>query len=135
MTMDNLLYRTLHPWEFTGETLHENVQLWDAKWKSDWEEHAAALFCGYELHDVLCDAIAEDYMRRKHAGDNNYSAFNADVFEQLTQIIQKIENTGDWNYFKEAQALMKDLTLDEKELFSRVVQRLFPDQIDKSHLL
>ena len=128
MTMSSLLYRTLHPWEFTKETLHDNVELWDAKWKGDWEHYAATLSCECDLHEALYDPLAEVCMRRKHASDDKYHEFSIEEFQYLTQTLRKIEETGNVMLLQDDHDVIQRLKPDEQEMFVRVVQQLFPDQ-------
>jgi hypothetical protein len=128
MTMNPLLYRTLNPWEFAEETLHENVQLWSPKWKSDWEEYSATLCCELELHEALCDALAENSLRKRHAGDKMEHDWSIEAFQHLTQTIRKVEETGDLSHLQEDRDVIQRLTAEEQDLFMRVVQRLFPDK-------
>ena len=135
MKISGLLYRTLHPWEFAGEALHDNVELWDAKWKIEWEEYAAKLCSEYNLHDALCDSIAECGMRKKHAGDAKYYQFSVDIFEYLTQTLQKIEETGNVMLLQDDRDIIQRLKPDEREIFIRVAQQLFSSQPEMSVVL
>jgi hypothetical protein len=127
MTMSDLLYRTLNSWKFTGETLHDNVDLWDPKWKSDWEEWSAVLFCELELHEALCDALAEVDIRARHAGKEQ-PLKSIEEFQHLTQTLHEIESTGDVSVLQDDQDVIQRLKPEEQVMFVRVVQQLFPDK-------
>ena len=133
--MSDLLHRTLHPWKFTGETLHENVEFWDGGWKSDWEEYAATLFCSYDIHDALCDDLAEYCLRRKHAGDADYYNFNLEAFQRLSETIQKAEDSSEFRHFQEVQDVIQSLTYAERELFKKSVMKHLSEQIKDSSIV
>src|SRR5262245_23931936 len=134
MTMSDVLYRTLHPWTFYAKTLPEKVALWNERQREDWEDHAARLCDAFALHPAFCDAMAEDYVRARHAGKEEPS-WNIEVFEQLTQTIQTIEATGDLALLQGAHDVIDQLTPAEHVLLLRVLHHLFPKQVQTMPIL
>ena len=127
MTMSDVLYRTLHPWEFYGATLPDKVALWTASQKEAWEDRSARLFDAFELHVAVCDAMAEAYVRAHHAGEEEPS-WDIDILEQLTPTIQQMADTGDLSLWQGAQDVIHQLTPEDKALLARVMQQLFPEK-------
>lgn len=128
MTMGPILQRTLHPWEFREDILHEKVELWDSEWRDEWEHYSLLLYSEHDLHEALCDAIAEIKVRARHAEEEPPS-YSIEEFQHLTRTLRKVEETGNMSLLQEDQDVIQRLSSAEQELFCRVIQKLFPSNL------